>query len=399
MVFWDGCWGCLKRKPKEDIFIDNLNEIPRYRRVIRSQCPLLQACWDQDWDAAIRRLDTAPWEAFYKSRNSGRTPLHLATMPGVASPSTKLLLKLIEINPHAVLVSDSDINGFSPIHFLCSNKSTRESTFLIRIFVETALREQARTQASVSINSGSPLYIASIRGAPADILDILVQTKRSVSWIAPWTGTETIEEAQDVGYHGKDSPLVALWSTCQSRPDFVSMDDDLMAEMREIVECVLDRELESSALSRFWSENRSPVLDSWGRIVTLLRNPCHVATTPTLLRRVSTLYAPLPDLVRIVCRLFPDQPMKEVSISSSCPEIPLHAVLRNVWSGTAAESIQDVIRTLTTAQSESLTRIHASTNLYAVFLAASSNITLDLLFEMMRLAPNALQLQRIAFSS
>jgi hypothetical protein len=400
MVFWDGCWRCSERKPKKDIFIDNLDEVPRYKRVIRSQCPLLQACWDQDWDAAIHRLDAAPWEAFYKSRNSGRTPLHLATIPGVASPSTELLLKLIEINPHAVLVTDSDTNGCTPIHFLCGNKSTRENSSLVRIFVETALREQAKTHYSVGVHSGSPLYVASKRGAPADTLDILIQTKSSVPWMAPWTGTETIEEAQHLRCDGNDSPLVALWSsgTCQNIPELFSLNDDLTSEMREIVDCVLDRELESSALST-WNENRAPVLESWVRIVTLFRNPCHVATTPTLLRRVSTLYSPLPDLVQVVCRLFPEQILEEVSVSSSCPEIPLHAVLRNVWSGAAAESIHDVIRTLMTAQSESLTRIHASTGLYTVFLAASRNTSLDMLFKMMRLAPNALQLQRIAFSN
>ncbi|GAX13026.1 hypothetical protein FisN_2HuN11 [Fistulifera solaris] len=385
MVCWGGCWECLKRKLKQDI--------PRYRRVIPWRCPLFLAIWDGDWDVAIHRLKVAPWEAFYKIEDSERTPLHLATMPGIASPSTEFLLKLIKINPHAVLVSESDNTGSTPIHFLCSNQYTRENFSLVRIFVETALKEQARTQASVSVHRRSPLFIASVGNVPADILDILVQTKRFVPWIAPWTGTETIEEEQHA-----DSPLLNLWSRCRSHPDFFPVNDDLMSKMREIVDFVLDRDLESSALSTNGSENRSPVLESWVRIVTLFRNPCHMATTPTLLYRVSTLYSPLPDLVEIVCRLFPEQLLEEVSISSSCSEIPLHAVLRNVWYDTNPKLIQNVIRTLMTAQSESLTRIHASTNLYTVFLAASTNITLDLLFEMMRLAPNALQLQRIAFS-
>lgn len=399
MILFSNCCGCSRRKKKRDIFTENQNGIPRYKSVVRSQCPLLQACWDQDWDAALRRLKAAPWETFYKTQNSGRSALHLSTIPSVASPSIELLNKLIEINPHAVLVLDSHTKGCTPIHFICGNIATRENTSLVRFFVETALKEHEKALDSVYVHSGSPLYLASKRGAPAETLDVLVQTKRVVPWIAPWTGTETIEESQLIHCDGNDSPLVALWSkTCQDIPEFPSVNDTLLLEMKEIVHTVLGCDVDSKPKWSVCSSNRSSVLEAWERIVTLFGNPCLVATSSTMLHRVSNLYSPVPDLVSLVCRLFPEQVLEEVSVSSSCPEIPLHAVLRHTWSGIAADSIRDIIRTLVTAQPESLMRVNGSTSLYTVFLAASRNSSYDILFDMLRLSPHALQLQRIAYS-
>lgn len=410
MTLFNDCWCCSRRMKKKDIFVENQKGNPRYEFVVRSQCPLLQACWDQDWDAAIRRLERKPGEAFYRSQHSGRTALHLATIPSVGSPSIELIRKLIEINPHAVLVSDHlhplsvadyNKNGNSPIHFICGNKTIRENPSLVRFFIETALKDREKTHAfvssSVGVNSWSPLYLASSRSAPAETLDILVQSKKFVPWIAPWTGTETIEESQLILCDRTYSPLLALWEkTRQDIPGFPFLNDDLVCEMREIAQSMLGRDVDEISVKLICFPTRSSHLDAWVRIFTLFRNPCVDYTSHTLLHRVSTLQLPIPELVNLVCRLFPAQMLQEVSVSATCPEIPLHSVLRHSQSGKAADSIQEIIQILMTAQPESLIRIHESTSLYTVFLAASCNTSLDILFDMTRLSPHALQLQRVA---
>ncbi len=390
-------WGSSKRKQKNDLIKTNYEKgIPTYKVVIRSQSPLLQACWNQDWIAAMQRLERKAQEAFHINQSSGRTALHLATIPGVASPSLELIVKLIEINPHAVLVPDRYENGSTPIHFICGNKAIRENPALIRFFIETALKEYARIKDSVRMHSWSPLYWASTRSAPAETLDILIQTKPFIPWIAPWTGAETIEESHSIHCDRSDSPLVALWSkTGRDIPDLNGIDDRVVFEMREIVQSILGRPLDGMTL--ICSTNRSSLLEAWVRIVTLFRNPSLDIKPHTLLRRVSTLYVPLPDLVSLMCRLFPEQLLQVASVSMSCPEIPLHAVLRHQWFGEGnADSIPEIIRILVTAQPESLMCIHGSTRLYTVFLAASDNnmISLEIIFNMMRLSPHALQLQR-----
>jgi hypothetical protein len=111
---------------------------PRYVLVSRSDCPLLRHCWEQDWDAALRRVKTNPSEALAMTADTHRTALHYATMPGAGCPR-KVLEALLEANPHASTVSDRHRHGGTPLHFLCGGRH-RDDPELVRLFIRAAVR-------------------------------------------------------------------------------------------------------------------------------------------------------------------------------------------------------------------------------------------------------------------
>lgn len=156
---------------------DNMNDnhrnpnVPRYCNVNRTECPLLQACWDQEWDRVRQILETDVAAAssssymrtvtqpqrhnrnrrsfphhhhqqqrhvFCRTLQGDRTALHLSTMPGAGAPVT-VLEALLRANPHALLVSDAHKHGGTPMHFLCGSLH-RNNPSIVRLFVETAIQ-------------------------------------------------------------------------------------------------------------------------------------------------------------------------------------------------------------------------------------------------------------------
>lgn len=139
---------------------------PSYRMVAsRSSCPLLEACWNQDWSSVVRRLSSHPHEAFRQTRPNRRTALHLCTMPGANCP-VFVLERLLQVNPHAILVRDAHQHGGTPLHFVCGSNH-RNDPAIIQRFVDAALlveqlyysRDGSWNLPFNAYNGYSPLYM------------------------------------------------------------------------------------------------------------------------------------------------------------------------------------------------------------------------------------------------
>ena len=108
--------------------------MPRLVNIRRESSPLLTACWQQDWNTVLRLLDQDKQYGkrqsqerliLHRSHNTGRTALHLATMPGAHCPPA-VLTAIIRANPWAVLTEDYHQYGGTPLHFCCGSKFFRD---------------------------------------------------------------------------------------------------------------------------------------------------------------------------------------------------------------------------------------------------------------------------------
>jgi hypothetical protein len=261
---------------------------PRYHVVDRSVSLMLEACWEQDWPRVIALCVTHPRQAYHISHNTGRTALHLATMPGAYCPSDVIRL-LLHINPHAILVSDHHPYGGTPMHFVCGSHH-RNNPSLIRQFCETAIRMRNQYLSSPSISDYSPLYLAAKVGAPPQTLQVLVETQLETDWIAPWTGAEHEQgtalrlmrawQQNDNNNNSKNdslagcapricpfeqSPLATVW-ICQSLSRASCHYEDYIPRMREIAVQMLRGDL------RFVPDTTgSEILTLWTQLLVLMR--------------------------------------------------------------------------------------------------------------------------------
>jgi hypothetical protein len=119
---------------------------PTYRRVSRSQCALLRLCYEQRWEDARRRVQSSTKhrnEANCRTKDTLRTALHLATLPGTYCPPP-ILVAILRANPHAATVRDRPSagpnatgGGSTPLHLLCGGRHKNDRQ-LIRHFVDSA---------------------------------------------------------------------------------------------------------------------------------------------------------------------------------------------------------------------------------------------------------------------
>jgi hypothetical protein len=349
---------------------------PRYRLVERSRCELLRLCWARNWDGVLARCETHPEEAFCRSRNTDRTALHLATMPGSKCPAP-VLLTLLETNPHAVVVRDDHrYRGGTPLHFICGS-AQRNNSDLIHRFVQSAISfEKYNTIKIGTDDSWSPLLLASKMSARVETLQILVETRSRTLWVAPWTGGEAcpgINPLLSVG----DSPLWNIWKYAESH--LKDLAPETLPRMREIAEIMLSDQ--NANVSTYTTDQE----ESWTKLLVLLRE--HVPST--LLHTVATLYVPIPGLVRVVATIFPEQ-AQEVD-PKGC--LALHCFFRcplDPWELQQKEIVQILIE----AQPETLSAPDGLMHLYPFLLAASRNAPLDTLVSMLKACPVALELQR-----
>jgi hypothetical protein len=394
---------CLRPQQKAKRKEGAVSPVPKYKVVDRSKCELLRLCWERNWDAVLARCKTHPEEAFCRSRNTDRTALHLATMPGAKCPAP-VLLTLLETNPHAVVVRDDHrYRGGTPLHFLCGS-AHRNNHDLVNRFVQSALNfdekwnTNTNTNNTVSIGSSSsehayysPLLLAAKMAARVQTLKILVQTRRQTLWIAPWTGGEAAYPAQNVNNpllseeeeKEEYSPLCCLWKVVVE-PHLTDISLEASQRMRQIAETMLSDENASlQGISRHTDEE-----ESWTKLLVLLRE--HVQHG-TLLHTVTTLYIPMPGLVKLTATIFPEQ-AQEMD-QTGC--LPLHSFFQcplDPWSKEHKEIVQILIE----SQPDTLAVPDGPTGLQPIFLAASRNAPLDTIVSMLIACPVALELQRVA---
>jgi hypothetical protein len=370
---------CLRPQQKAKHIEGAASRVPKYRLVERSRCELLRLCWEKNWDGVLARCESHPEEAFCRSRNTDRTALHLATMPGSKCPAL-VLLTLLETNPHAVVVRDDHrYRGGTPLHFLCGS-AQRNNSEVINRYVQSALSFEKYNTASIGTDdSWSPLLLAAKMSARAETLQILVQTRSRTLWIAPWTGGEASPGINPL-LSEADSPLYCLWKYAE--PHLTVLPQETLPRMRQIAQTMLsDRNASVQGVS-------TPHMDqeeSWTKLLVLLREHFQ----GTLLHTVATLYVPIPGLVRCVAIMFPEQAQE--FDQEGC--LALHCFFRcplDPWQLQHEEIVQILIET----QPETLSAADGLLDMKPFLLAASRDAPLGTLYSMLKACPVALELQR-----
>jgi len=470
---------------------------PTYSTVdTRSDCPLLEYCWQPPMEGRdgvwthpklLERLQSHPEEAFCRlSTPSGRTALHLATLPG-ASCSKEAILCILETNPHAVVMPDS--NGKTPMWNVCLGKQ-RDDPEIIQLFVRTAVEiEQIYytdpTSAPIDFVPkvedipGAPLNKACTKRARMETLQLLLSSRKFTQWIAPCTGGESFLYGHEtITQRPHISPLKNLWTrdivghsngseplTALTSEEETLNNQKSLRHLRRITEAFLSDQRDSRNVNannwcsyvkprQIQDDNtgvRDTVIERWYMTLVLLWPHIYIAknespsTTTTgdsphsrflLLYTVAVLLFPVPDLVKLICRMYPEQlttaviPEELEVAADRCHDIPketmipLHAAFATYHLGhvtTAPVHLQDrrkqTIRILINEDEESLlisctvacgpmkvidTTIPSNdkdrkTELYSVFLAATCEVPEDILYEMLRKSPHVVERQRELF--
>jgi hypothetical protein len=427
-----------------DITVKNLFLRATYRMVSRLQCPLLEACWRQDWYTAHARLSKRPNEAFSMSITTGRTALHFATIPSVASCPIALMHLLVQTNPHATTVRDT-FDGSTPLHFLVTNASTRDDPVLVELFVATA-RRLATSRSNVSCRldycRDPPLYLAAQRNAcPATLhalifcsastrnRDPLAQQQQQRDWISPWTGGERFQQwqqPQQLGHalvkcpttsHRPQSPLRELWSDPVSSFDFLrvldqenDIDDSILSRLRELTVIALDNYPSFHLLLRQGAKRHErrhvaeekeeeyyhdALVSFWLQSLVLLQCKCPSAT---LVHHCSCLASPIPNLLLASCRLFPNQLAEKDE--NDC--LPLHRALhrcsttvcRDLCCRDENDDCLKCVQVLVQCHPDSVTAVDPYTGMYPTFAMACRSNGAECVYLLLRLAPQVIQLQQ-----
>lgn len=200
-----------------------------YRTRSMDQCH----CWYDIWDRCEQYKD----ELYVVDSYTGRTPLHIALVKLTSSNNNStyditnhysesdaaehtmwehVIESMMELNPHSLIVIDK--HNYTPIHLLCNlakivqqQQQSKESFHLFSMIIRTlldipklyslpshevAIISIAKKPISQSIQPPSPLLLACRKNISIESLYWLLRTKNvfSLSWIAPWTGGETIQD-------------------------------------------------------------------------------------------------------------------------------------------------------------------------------------------------------------
>ena len=422
-----GCWPFRRRRKGRAGNNDLVQtpsshpQPPRLVKIRREESPLLSACWNQDWNAVLQYLETP--QIYHYSHNTGRTALHLATIPGARCPA-HVLRAMVRANPHAVVTQDFHKYGGTPLHFCCGSH-LRQDAELVRFMVETALdMYQTFGDCRIRLSFWSPLFQAARWAAPPASLQILVQASHQQPWIGPWTGAEAW--TAQMQQHGlvrrqpfRDSPLQALWR--RKAELFQNVHDLPLDAFRQLaMDYYVSEDPWQFWLNRFPKEfsssedsnnhhsdggnqdnsNDCPALVQWGRILVLLRDQAtHISDiVPT----VASLHTTIPALVRLVTVLWPTQVLVPTAATSSAGagRLPLHTAVTRYLAAAAEADIafseqskadrrdaaQQVVEILALAQAQALVIADPVTGLPPAWHVAS-NASVDLIYSLLRPAP------------
>ena len=389
---------CLRKENSNERAISSretargeFRETRRYKVVSREDSCLLSACWDEDWTLLKELCHSHPEQTFWKSRYSGRTCLHLATMPGCVPPAG-VLRALVEANPFATVENDNHQD--TPLHFCCGSKLS-DDLEIVQLLVDAAISPEVNVlgirKRTSRINYDSPLFRAVRRDAPPATLQVLVDAARQQSWIGPWVGSEPFSHAHK---YACNSPLSCAFQSFQDHTkDQVSLDFDQMLEIADII-IANGRVSQDDRLLRQENDSQSiSYVNDWVKIVILLLP--ELKDSNTLLHVASNMHQPNPELLRMIARMYPEHHLA----SNSQGYIPLHlAVLSPRHPFVRLDSDKDcAISILLDACPDAAIRQAPQSNLFPAFLAATCDSSLSTILEIILRAPNVLEMQRQYF--
>jgi ankyrin repeat protein len=334
-----------RRRKKQNVIIDSFSgemTSPTYRQVNRDHCPLLRLAWENTkWMDLERRCSTHPEETFCVTSNSHRTALHLATF-NVPCP-LEVAQAMLTANRHMVVVEDRDC--YTPLHNVCF---FRQGDDLVALFCDTAsmVQQELMGRGLPTPSGTSPLFLAAKRAAPLGTLQVLLESRRRVSWIAPSTGGEPYGDTTTLDQYS--SPLEILL-----RGRTTSLFSNLETEPNKPLRKLL-RATAVSHLARFHdvditttnyncdddsdepTESISETTDFeavslWQKCILLLAEHCPLLVEDNdvetlsfgFLHAVACCKVPVPALLQSTLHIFPEQALQRDKKGN----IPLHHVL------------------------------------------------------------------------
>lgn len=348
--------------------------------VERDSASLLRSCWKQNWEEARESLSQEPYQTRYKTKNSGRTALSLATMPASFCPSD-LLEAILEQNPQAVVEHDNF--GCTPIHFLAT--SSNHSLQTLQLFVDVAVRLQC-SNSRCNVNDWSPLLLATDRGCSVETIEMFITAaEQGAPWLAPRTGGETCAQLKEMkrkrGLERKDciarTPLHGCWDpgngTCTKEICRINR-----IELKYITEIILSSSRPASTASG------SEFVQMWSKCMFLIAP--YLSEVRGLVRHLVCLNDPLPDLLDLACHLYPEQLLRP----GPDGRLPLHLAL--LRQGAARRKM---IRVLLERAPEAVRMVDPVTSLAPACLVASNTTkenadSLSVIYEAVRLDPATL---------
>jgi|UniRef100_A0A8J9SUU8 hypothetical protein len=402
--------GCLpskaRRRGRQPLpHAPDLAIIPTYRSVPRQLNPLLTACWNQEWESVQDLLDSYPEDTYYKTDHTGRTPLHLATMPGTTCPAP-LVRRMIHANPHAVVECDRHQFGGTPLHFVCGSHHVHDSN-LVQLLVQAALDTHAQFPQSIPtlrIHGWSPFLLACRKNPPIATILIFLRvqnTRPDGLWMVPCTGGETylqITRARMSRDQTSQSPLNALYYSSMMEhaivlPEFGVHFSDL-STLRDMTRVLFELDYETISTLK---EHPDPTVSMWTKCLLILRQ--HVDDLSFLVHALACLHFPVTPLLKLACVLFPEQAF----LCDANGRLPLHLALVEQWKewqgtmevliATAPEtvSIVDPVSGLIPACLASASAMHHS------HLISMEYVELEIVFRLLRTDPTSLRIQQEFF--
>ena len=340
------CWFPFERRKKHaHVIIDSFSgsmRLPLYKQVNRDHCGLLKLAWQKNWMDLERRCVTHPEETFRVTSNSNRTALHLATF-NVPCP-LEVAQALLTANRHMIVVQDQ--NCYTPLHNVCFFQHGDD---LVALFCDTAsmVQQELMGRGELPTPSGtSPLFLAAKRAAPMGTLQVLLETRRRVSWIAPSTGGEPYGDTTTLDHYS--SPLEILLRG-RTTSLFTNLETEPNKPLRKLL-----RSTAVSQLARFHNvdmtktnnnyddddsdeltESISETTDFdavclWQKCILLLAEHCPLLVhqdDKTLsfgfLHAVACCKVPVPALLQSILHIFPEQVLQRDDTGN----LPLHHVL------------------------------------------------------------------------
>ena len=314
------------RKKGALVYIDSSSgamRVPHYRKVRRESCPLLQWSWEEEWNTLLLRCLSHPEEALNKTKDSGRTALHLATFNHPCP--LRVAQALLEANRHMVLVQDS--NWYTPLHNVCFFPGEA----LISIFCDTAImvEQELQGQGRIPATLGtSPLFLASKRAAPLSTLRYLLATRSRTDWIAPSTGAEPYWDCKTLDEYS--SPLEILLRDRAAEYfsiERIQENEGLRKRLQQISYSRLlsssqqtpENEATTRTKKEINSESGNPedlkTLQLWEKCIELLAEHCpllqgDLAFPFGVLHAVACAKVPIPSLLAVCLAIFPEQALQ-----------------------------------------------------------------------------------------
>ena len=370
------CSTCMPRKTPRPLYPLSTERENVYKLARRNQSQLLRACWEKDWTRVSSLCGAHRGETFVRTSDTGRTALHLATMPGSQAPDDVIYL-LLEANPHALLIHDSHRRSGTPLHFICGSVH-RENGALIQRAVELAQEMTVKYPLDQPLGcSWSPFYVACRKLAPLGTLDSLLK-EGAHSWIAPSIGAET-EHLRQGTYL---SPLLELWNGLHVH--FRQLDKASMQTIRAMTNLLIaDPQI---PVTRLIKPETNGSVRAWLTLFLLLRTQVRKTLSPSVTHLLVKLYQPIAALLQLSCFLFAEE-----LLVRTCDGKTVLQLLLDRTDLPSLTSASEMICHLIEASPELLIFKDSESLMYPVLSAASyNNISLDCIYQMITRSPQVL---------